>query len=461
MVFSMPLFEDWFVQHETQIREEFFHFLRFPSISTNEAHEGDCIRTAHWLVSYLQRIGMQAELWDNPGKPVVFAEKKCAQAPTVLLYQHYDVQPVDPLDLWNTKPFDPVFREGKVFARGASDNKGQCFLTLTALKAIQELAPHLPLYIKIFIEGEEESGGEGTHIAIQQNTKRLKADFLGVIDFDIPSKETPALSMGYRGILAVQIECKNAGTDLHSGVHGGVALNPNRILIELLSQLWDDKGRVAIPHFYDRITPYSPEERAKIDFSFDEARYRKEFGVGALCREEGVSPREANWLRPTVEINGIWGGYTGPGFKTVIPAKAFAKLSCRLVPDQDPEEIFKHLEAFLLQKAPKGVELQLEWHHGAKAYHSSFSSPFTQAASKSLEEVFQKKPCSYTLCGGSVPIVRDLATASQAEVSLLGFALATDNVHAPNEHFEWECFKKGFMTMVRLLFELSNHKMDA
>ena len=461
MAFPFSVFEEWFSANEFSIKADFFHFLQFESISTDPEHREPCLEAANFLFSYLEKIGMKAELLKNTGLPVVFAESKKQDSwPTVLLYQHYDVQPVDPLDLWDTPPFTPTFKEGKIYARGASDNKGQCFLTLTALKALKELLPDLPLYIKVFIEGEEESGGKGTHEAIAQNKEKLKADFLGVIDFDIPSKDTPSLSMGYRGLLAVNMECTNAGTDLHSGIHGGIALNPNRILVELLAKLWDADGKVAIPHFYDCIVPLTEEEKKQIDFSFDETSYRKEFGVGAFCQEKGVSLREANWICPTLEINGIWGGYTGPGFKTVIPAKAFAKISCRLVPDQDPEKIMKHFQEFILQNTPKGADIKIQWHHGAKGYRSSFASKIGKATAKSMEEVFKKKPCRYTLCGGAVPIASELAKASGAEVALFGFALDTDNVHAPNEHFHWECFKKGFMTVARMLFELSLEKKE-
>ncbi len=461
MEFPLSALKDWFQAHEEKIQSEFFHFLKFPSISTDVAYKQDCLKTASWLLSYLEAIGMKGELLGSSGLPVVFGENhKNASFPTLLLYQHYDVQPVDPIDEWHTEPFTPTLKEGKIFARGASDNKGQCFLTITALKAIKELKIDLPLNIKLFIEGEEESGGAGTQEVLKKHKDKLKADSLCVIDFDIPSKDTPAISMGYRGLLAVNIECKNASTDLHSGVHGGIALNANRILVELLAKLWDEQGKVAIPHFYDEIEDLTQEERSQLDFSFNEAKYRKDFGVGALCKEEGVTPKEANGLRPTAEINGIWGGYTGAGFKTVIPAKSNAKVSFRLVPGQDPEKIMKHFEQFCLQNTPKGAELNILWHHGAKAYRASGSSPLIQAVKQSMEEVFEKKPCLSTLCGGAVPIVRDLMEASKADAALFGFALDTDDVHAPNEHFNWECFKKGFMTVARVLWEMSQKKKE-
>ncbi len=462
MEFPLSTLRDWFQENETKIQADFFHFLQFKSISTDLSYKGECLKTANWLLSYLEELDFKGDLLENSGLPVVFAEiKKDSSFPTILIYHHYDVQPVDPIDLWYSDPFTPSLKEGKVFARGASDNKGQCFLTITALKAIKELLIDLPLNIKLFIEGEEESGGNGTQEVLKKYREKFQSDYLCVIDFDIPSKDVPAVSMGYRGLLAVNIECTNASTDLHSGIHGGIALNPNRILVDLLAKCWDEKGRVTIPHFYENIQEISQKEKDLVDFSFDEEKYRKNFGVGALCFEEGVaSPKEANGLFPTLEINGMWGGYTGMGFKTVIPAKAFAKVSCRLVPGQDPHEIMKNLEQFMLQNTPKNAELKITWHHGAKAYRATGSSPLIQAVRKSMEEIFEKKPCLSTLCGGAVPIVRDLMEASQSEPAMFGFALDTDNVHAPNEHFEWECFKKGFMTVARLLWKISHGKKE-
>jgi acetylornithine deacetylase/succinyl-diaminopimelate desuccinylase-like protein len=460
MELSISSLKEWFQKNETTVQNDFFQFLRYQSISTDAAYKNECRKTAQWLSSYLDGIDFNAELLESSGHPVVFAEKhKDPSFPTVLIYHHYDVQPVDPIDLWDTDPFNPTLKEGKVFARGASDNKGQCFYSITALKALKELLKDLPVNIKLFIEGEEESGGGGTQEVLKNYQDKLKADHLCVIDFGIPGKNVPAISIGYRGILTLNLECKNASTDLHSGMHGGIALNPNRILTQFIAKLWDEKGKVTIPHFYDSITQISAEEKALVDFSFNEDEYRKDFGVGALCSEEGVSsPKEANGLFPTLEINGMWGGYTGEGFKTVIPAKAFAKISCRLVPDQDPNEIIKNLEQFMLQNTPKGAELKITWSHGAKAYRTAGNTRLVKAVRKSIEEVFEKEPCLSTLCGGAVPIVRDLMDASGAEPAMFGFALDTDDIHAPNEHFEWDCFKKGFMTVALVLWKISQEK---
>lgn len=452
---SFPLAEckKWFAQHEEEIKKDFFQFLRFQSISADPAYHKECNKAADWLISYLQReVGMEARRLQSPTLPTVFAEKKVEDAPSVFLYHHYDVQPVDPLDLWHSDPFDPRFDGKNIFARGASDNKGQCFITVTALKAMRELFPNLPLHIKLFIEGEEESGGVGTYAILQEYKNLFSADTLCVIDFDAKAPGEPCITMGYRGLIAAEIECTNANCDLHSGVHGGIARNALQILTELLAKCYDEQGKIAIPGFYEGIETLSEEEKQKVDFSFDVDQYEKEFGVKALCCEK-QRLKENNTLYPTLEINGLWGGYTGAGFKTVIPAKAHAKISCRLVLGQDPEQLQRQVADFMQKNAPKGCEIKIKWLQGARAYRTSFHSNITHQVVSSLEEIFAK-PCSYVLCGASIPIVRDLAEVVGGEVALFGFSLATDNIHAPNEHFYFEHFKMGFLTMLRLFWGL-------
>ena len=447
----------WYQDHHDQILKDFFTFLEFPSISTDPQHETDSRRCAEWLSAYLTQIGLQAEIWETPGLPVVFAShlKAGPKRPTVLIYHHYDVQPVDPLELWHSDPFKPTIRKNQVYARGALDNKGQCFFTLTALKAIFQLAESLDINIKVFIEGEEESGGRGTAVAIQQKKEMLKADHLLVVDFDIPAPGVPGITLGMRGLVAVDVECANSSIDLHSGMHGGIALNPNRALASVLAQIWDSNGKVVIPHFYDDVQMLSKEHLSFIDMSFDEEGYKQSFGVKAYCAEQGFSVRESNWLRPTVEINGMWGGYTGSGFKTVIPSKAHAKISCRLVPGQDPEKIASALSQFLQSRAPEGVTMKVSLHSGAHAYRTSFDSPVVKTAALAYEEIFGK-PCRYMLCGGSVPIVVDLVAATGADVAMIGMGLADDDIHAPNEHFGLDRMELGYLTIARILGRLSS-----
>lgn len=454
---STEQLKKWYRDHQDRIMKDFFTFLSFPSISTDPKHEEDSRRCALWVSEYLTHIGLQAEIWETPGLPVVFASylKAGPKRPTILIYHHYDVQPVDPLELWHSDPFTPVVKKNQVYARGAVDNKGQCFFSLTALKAVFEMAQSLDINIKVFIEGEEESGGRGTAVAIQQKKEMLKADHLLVIDFDIPGPGVPGITLGMRGLVAVDVECVNSSIDLHSGVHGGVALNPNRVLASLLAQIWEPNGKVAIPHFYDDVKTLSKEHCSFIDMSFNKQQYEHSFGVKAYANEEGYSIRESNWLRPTVEINGMWGGYTGAGFKTVIPSKAHAKISCRLVPEQDPEKIAKALSAFLKEKAPEGIKVSVDFHSGDSAYRSSFDSPIVKTAALAYEEVFGK-PCRYMLSGGSVPIVVDLAAATGADVAMIGMGLVDDDIHAPNEHFGLDRLELGYLTVAKILGRLSS-----
>lgn len=449
---SLESLKAWYKKAHADVLKDFFTFLRFPSISTDPTHAEDSIRTAEWLKSYLEKIGLDTVLWQTPGFPVVFASslKAGPDAPTVLIYHHYDVQPVDPIELWRSDPFEPVVVNNQVFARGALDNKGQCFYSITALKALFELADRIPLNIKVFIEGEEESASPGTSAILSQRSSELQADHLLVVDFGIPDAHTPAITLGMRGMVTMQIECSNASIDLHSGTHGGIALNPNRALATLLAKLWDSTGRIAIAHFYDELRPLSQEQLASIDMSFDLKQYKNDFGVQAFCAEEGCSLVESNWLRPTLEINGMWGGYTGSGFKTVIPAKAYAKLSCRLVPDQEPERVAARISNFLKMHAPKGIEIQTEIHHGASGFRSSFDAKIVRIAAQGFSEVFAK-PCRFRLCGASVPIIADLVKASGAQAALIGVGLDSDDIHAPNEHFGLDRFESGFLCIGRIL----------
>lgn len=453
---SLEQLRKWFKDHYDETIRDFFTFLSFPSISTDPHYEQDSRRTAEWLCEYMQRIGLQTTLWETPGLPVVFGTHLQAgpHRPTLLIYHHYDVQPVDPLDLWKSDPFKPTIRNNQVYARGAVDNKGQCFYSLTAIKAFLQLSKKCDFNLKVFIEGEEESGGRGTAAVLKQKEHELKADHLLVVDFDMPNATTPGINLGMRGLVALNVECSNSSTDLHSGVHGGIALNPNRALATMLSSMWDAQGKVAIPHFYEDVRPLPKELLASVDMSFDLQQYEKNFGVKAFCMEKGFSVNESNWLRPTLEINGMWGGYTGAGFKTVIPAKAFAKISCRLVPNQDPEKIGNYIASYLKSVAPQGVHLKVDLHHGAPAFHSRFDSFIVKTSALAYEEILGK-PCKYLFCGASVPIVVDLARASQAEVAMIGVGLVGDDIHAPNEHFGLDRFELGYLTIGRILEKLS------
>lgn len=452
MAVSSDKWKEWYQTHEEEVRQDFFTFLKFPSISTDpEYHEATC-KTAEWLAAYLRQIGMDVEVWKTSGKPVVFATHLTAEAssPTLLIYHHYDVQPVDPLELWESPPFEPRLKEGVVYARGASDNKGQCFYTITALKAFLELAKSVRVNIKLFIEGEEESGGPGTYEVLKSKKEALKADHLLIVDTGLRARDLPSVTVGVRGIMAMEVECQNSEGDLHSGTHGGIALNPNRVLASALAGLWNSQGRVAVPGFYDRVIPVSETELARLDMEFDLEAYQSGFGVSAFGAEEGVSLAASNLLHPTLEINGMSGGYAGFGFKTVIPAKAIGKISCRLVPAQDPDEVYEQVVAFLRAQMPLGIKFSAKYHHGAPAFRTPIDASIVQIAKSAYEEVMGTK-CSCVLNGASIPIVGALKEASSAEVALIGMALDTDDIHAPNEHFAMERFEKGVLLMLNIL----------
>lgn len=445
---DVSFLEEWFSQRQEEIRADFFRFLQFPSISADPSYANEVRACAGWLSEFLKKKGLSGRLLETSTYPLVFGEcrSRKADAQTVLFYGHYDVQPVDPLALWKSDPFQPVEVDGRIYARGACDDKGQIFYAILAIAACKELGIELPVHIKFCIEGEEESQSRGLKESLPRLQKELSADALLVIDFDSPEKEA-AISLGARGMAGVEVALTGSNTDLHSGILGGIAYNPNRALVEMLASLWDAEGRVQIPGFYDDVV----EERGdSYHFSSTEEEFAKAFGIRAFGREKGRSLKEAVWLRPTLEINGIGGGYAGAGVKTVIPAKAFAKLTMRLVPAQDPEKIVQALSRFLEEKAPAGMGISIESFGGEKAWRGRPDSPLAKAVAQAASEVC-KAPCRSVLCGASIPIVADLLEALKADVVGMGYALDTDQIHAPNEHFAMHRLKKGFLTVARAM----------
>lgn len=451
-VFSLS---EAFNKQKEEIIQEFFTFLRFSSISSERDHQPAVIACAEWLQKYLKDLGFKVELWQSKGHPVIFAHMHVGEEkPTLLIYNHYDVQPVDPLSLWETPPFEPVIKKNSVYARGAQDNKGQCFYVLQALKALLKRDGTLPVNVKLCIEGEEEMGSQAMKELLPQKAKELKADYLAIVDLGIPKPNTPAITLGIRGIICLEVEIEDSRVDLHSGAHGGIVYNPIHALVELLAKLHDTSGKVAIPGFYQDVLPIS--EKSIFSLDFDAKEYQKEFGTEALGGEKEYSPMERVGLRPTLEINGITGGYSGPGFKTVIPALASAKISCRLVPDQKPEEIADLVSTFLKKEAPKGLKVKVGvLPGGGVAVRTSSQSKVAKAFAQSYKEVFNK-PCEYILCGGSIPIVAELTKVSKAEVVLLGMGLTTDLIHAPNEHFGLDRLEQGYLMFSRALEILGN-----
>lgn len=449
-------FKTYYDQNKEQIISDYLTFLRFKSISSEKEHAQDVRGCAEWLKSYIEKFGFKTELWETIGHPVIYAYNLEAgpSQPTLLIYNHYDVQPVDPLEEWKSPPFEPTIKDGVVYARGAQDNKGQCFYVLQALKAIYAIEKKFPVNIKLCIEGEEEFSSTGLSEILPRKQKELHADYLAIVDLGIKNENHPALTLGVRGMIAMDLEVTGSNTDLHSGSLGGIVYNPIHALAELISKLRDSNGRVAVPHFYDDVEAMSEEEKKRLSFDFDEKEFHKMFDATPSGGEKGLTPFERSWTRPTIEINGIAGGYAGSGFKTVIPAKASAKVSCRLVPNQDPEKIGKLVAAFLEKNAPPGIKVAVHLHDGGgKALRSNPNSKAVSAFAKGYEAVY-KKPCEFILQGGSIPIVTELAHASKGEVVLLGLGLPTDKIHAPNEHFSLDRIEKGFLMMIESLHSL-------
>lgn len=440
-------------RNEKSAIEEYLKFLRFASVSTDSAYKKDLLECLAWLDDYVKRLGFHTEIWETSGHPVLFASRMDGgpNAPTLLIYNHYDVQPVDPIEGWDSPPFEPVIKEGEVFARGACDNKGQCFYVLQALKTLIEANGKLPINIKLCIEGEEEIGSAGLSILVKTKQKELKADYLAIVDLGLRSADMPAVTLGTRGIVTFTVNVEAANGDLHSGSHGGLARNPLQVLSKLLSTLHDEKGRVTVPHFYDDVASLKEADKELISFAFDANEYRQCFGASPHGGESDYAPLERVWTRPTLEINGITGGYGGVGFKTVLPAKAIAKISCRLVPDQNPEKIGQLIANHLEKIAPKDIRLEVVVHPGkGAAMRTTPNSRVVQAFAKAYQEVFEV-PTEFIYEGGSIPIVPELAKASGAEVVLMGLGLSDDKIHAPNEHFSLKRIERGTLVMARAI----------
>lgn len=442
----------WFDAHIKQIQKDYFEFLRFPSISAQIGYRDDCLKTAAWLRDYLHQGGFVARLIETQGLPLVYAENLNAgkDAPTLLIYGHYDVQPVDPLELWKSPPFEPTERDGSIYARGAVDDKGQIFYTLLALLSWKKEHGSLPVNLKICIEGEEESHSAGFFGVLPQLGDVLKADYLLVPDFDQVDSDTPAISLGARGMAALELELKGSLEDLHSGIYGGIAYNPNRALVELLGKLWDEQGKVTVPGFYEFVKEPTPSERESFFFPHEASFYQSVCGIYQLGGETERSLQERNWFRPTLEIHGLLGGYTGIGMKTVIPASASAKLTSRLVPGQDPAAITHALVNFFKQNTPPGMHLHIKTYPGAEAFRGQIDSLLVRAVSFGIKATTGKEPCKL-LSGASIPVIAELMKVAQADVVGMGVGLSDDRIHAPNERFDMKRFKEGFCIVSGML----------
>lgn len=438
-------FETGYKMIKEKALDELKTFLSFASISSEKEKEPQIRKTADWLIQTLKEIGFSTKIIETEGHPVVYAEWMGAgpDKPTVLIYGHYDVQPVDPLELWKSDPFTPTVIDGQVFARGAQDNKGQIFYCIQAMNALLKAESKLPVNIKFMIEGEEEIGSPNLPKLLDDQKELFKSDYFIVADCGIPDMENPAITLGLRGIVTMDVVFKGSRSDLHSGMHGGLAFNPNHALIQVLAALRSPEGKVLVPGFYDEVKMPSEQFRKEIYEAYTESGYMQKFGCKPMGGEKAYSLLEKGALRPTLEINGISGGYAGDGFKTVIPKMATAKISCRLVPDQDPDIIAKRVKDFILTQVPEGITAEVHIHKGTGTpVRANSTSKIVQAMKAAYEEVFDK-PCRYIMEGASIPIVSSLKSVVSSEFVLMGLGLPDDGIHAPNEHFGLDRYEMG------------------
>jgi acetylornithine deacetylase/succinyl-diaminopimelate desuccinylase-like protein len=440
--------------NEKRFLEELKELLRIPSISTLPEHRSDIDKAAGFVAAELKRIGIEhVEIIETAGYPLVYGDwLHAAGKPTVLIYAHYDVQPVEPLDEWLSPPFEPTERNQNLYARGAVDDKGQLWMQIKALESLFAAEGKLPVNVRLLFEGEEEIGGEAVEKFIYEHGERLKSDVALVCDTELFAPNLPTLCVGLRGLVYTEIEARGAATDLHSGSYGGAAPNPLFALCEIISKLKDEDGRILIPGFYDQwASPTDAELKAWKSLPFDEEHYRKtEVGSTVLTGEKEYSVLYRTWARPTLEVHGMPGGFTGAGAKTVIPAKASAKISMRLVPDQEPDDILEKFTKYVKSITPKGIQIAIKVHSKGKAVVVSTDNDYIKAADQALHEVFQKETV-YIRSGGSIPIIGQFRSDLKIPSVMMGLGLPDDNIHAPNEKFHIPNFYKGIESVVRFL----------
>jgi len=444
----MQIIKNYIEENRERFLNELFELLRFPSVSADPKYKLNVLETADFVAQKLKEAGADhVEVCSTEGYPIVYGEKIIdANLPTVLVYGHYDVQPADPLELWHTPPFEPTLREGKIYARGACDDKGQFYMHVKAFELMMRTET-LPCNIKFMIEGEEEVGSDNLGKFVAANTERLKADVVLISDTSMISMENPSLETGLRGLAYMEVEVQGPNRDLHSGVYGGAVGNPATILCQMIASLHNENNEITIPGFYDGVIELSAEERKALnDAPFNLDDYKKDLDVDEVWGEKGYSTIERTGIRPTLEVNGIWGGYTGPGAKTVLPAKANAKISMRLVPGQDWKKISELFKTHFESIAPKSVKVKVHAHHGGTPYVTPTDSIAFKAASKAIEEAFGKQPVP-TRGGGSIPIVALFEQELGIKTVLMGFGLDSDNLHSPNEKYDVFNYYKGIETI--------------
>lgn len=434
--------------NEKRFIDELFELLRIPSVSADSKFEKDVARAAEFIKMKLEAAGAEnVEVCKTKGHPIVYGEKIIdPKLPTVIVYGHYDVQPADPINLWDSPPFEPVIKNGKIYARGACDDKGQVYMHIKAFEYMMETGS-LPCNVRFMIEGEEEVGSSNLGVWVKENKSKLKGDVILISDTSIIANDTPSIEAGLRGLSYVQVEVSGPNRDLHSGVYGGAVANPIQVLCEMIASMKDENDHISIPGFYDDVLELSKSEREELNKTpFDLDEFKKDLGVDDVRGEKGYTSLERTGIRPTLELNGIWGGYTGEGSKTVLPAKAFAKISMRLVPNQSSEKITEIFTKHFENIAPASVKVKVMPHHGGEPVVTPTDSVAFKAASKAMEETFGKKPIP-TRGGGSIPIVALFEKELGLKSVLMGFGLDSDLIHSPNESYGVFNFMKGIETI--------------
>lgn len=450
----MQTTQQFIKDNQERFLEELLDLLRIPSVSADPAYAGDVRKTADAVAEHLTKAGADnVEVIETAGHPIVFGEKIVdAAKPTVMVYGHYDVQPPDPLDLWESGPFEPVIKktklhpDGAIFARGSCDDKGQMFMHVKAFEAMMA-TDHLPCNIKFMIEGEEEVGSEHLGHFLEENKEKLACDVILISDTSIINNDTPSITTGLRGLSYVEVEVTGPNRDLHSGVYGGAVGNPINVLCEMIAGMMDENKHITIPGFYDDVEVISMEERAEMNKApFNLENYKEDLSIGDVRGEDGFTTLERTSIRPTLDVNGIWGGYIGEGAKTVLPSKAFAKISMRLVPNQDPDKITQLFQDYFTSVAPGEVQVEVHPHHGGYPVVTPTDTPEYQAAHKAMEATFGKAPIPKRE-GGSIPIVALFESVLGVKSVLMGFGLDSDAIHSPNEHYGLFNYYKGIETI--------------
>jgi acetylornithine deacetylase/succinyl-diaminopimelate desuccinylase-like protein len=444
----MTTIKSYIEDNKDRFLEELFEFIRIPSVSAREENKADMLRAANYLREALLKVGAdRAEVYTTSGHPVLYGEKIISpELPTILVYGHYDVQPAEPYELWKTEPFEPVIKDGKIWGRGADDDKGQLFMHLKAVEFMNQ-TDTLSCNVKFMIEGEEEVGSQNLEKFCMDHKQMLEADVILISDTTMISLELHSITSGLRGLTYMQVEVTGPDHDLHSGLYGGAVVNPCNILCDMIASLKDKNNRITIPGFYDDVKECSYDERIEMaKRPFNREAFMKSLGVNELAGEEGYTDLERLGIRPTLDINGIWGGYSGEGAKTILPSKAYAKISMRLVPYQNAEKIARLFEKHFISIAPAGVTVKAEYLHGGEAYISPLDTLEYKAAALAVEDTFNKKPVPVR-SGGSIPIVATFEKILGIKSILLGFGLDSDAIHSPNENYPVSNFLKGIETI--------------